>query len=182
MEWFANQVNENYNGFNGYTIKLTADIDLNNAEWYPIGQSENLGGKMNEFYGTFDGDGHTIKNLKIKSHTLEEIRATSTNFTGYGVGFFGWLSGAVKNVTFENVQVTGYHNVGVVAGYFQKTGSSDVVENCTVKNCTVVATHQDDNFCGDKVGGVVGMNGVSSGTIKNCKVENTTITAGRDRR
>lgn len=184
LQWFANQVNDNNNGFNGYTVKLTADIDLNNAEWYPIGQNEGITQNMQEFFGIFDGDGHTIKNLKIKSHTPEEIRG-GYSYSGddnmvYGVGFFGWLSGAVKNVTFENVHVTGSHFVGVVAGYWQYTGDGDIIENCTVKNCTVEATHIDNTFCGDKAGGVVGMNGVANGTIKNCHVENTTITAGRD--
>lgn len=184
LEWFAKQVNENGNGFNHKTIKLTADIDLKNAEWYPIGQNENINGRMQEFLGIFDGDGHTIKNLKIKSHTPEEIR-NSTNYIdddhiAYGVGFFGWLSGAVKNVTFENITVSGHSNVGVVAGYFQRTADVDVIENCVVKNCTVNATHIDDTFCGDKAGGIVGMNGAERGAVRNCRVENTTITAGRD--
>lgn len=184
LKWFADQVNENGRGFNYNTIKLTADIDLENAEWYPIGQNENVNGRMQEFFGIFDGDGHTIKNLKIKSHTPEQIR-NSTNYIdddsiAYGVGFFGWLSGAVKNVTFENITVSGHSKVGVVAGYFQRTADTDVIENCTVKNCTVNATHVDDAFCGDKAGGIVGMNGTENGAVRNCHVENTTITAGRD--
>lgn len=41
--------------FGGKTVKLTADIDLGNEPWSPIGQ-----GTSYCFRGTFDGQGHTI--------------------------------------------------------------------------------------------------------------------------
>lgn len=53
----ATYVGEEYSK---YTIKLTADIDLNGKEWNPIGVT--LG---KAFCGTFDGNGHVIKGLKI---------------------------------------------------------------------------------------------------------------------
>lgn len=46
--------------YSQYTIKLTADIDLSNIEWKPIGRTS---GKA--FCGTFDGNGKMIKGLKI---------------------------------------------------------------------------------------------------------------------
>ena len=53
----ATYVGEEYSQ---YTIKLTADIDLSGKEWKPIGVT--LG---KAFCGTFDGNGHVIKGLKI---------------------------------------------------------------------------------------------------------------------
>ncbi len=53
------------------------------------------------------------------------------------------------------------------------------IENCTVKNATVTGKHVDNgDYCGDKIGGIVGF--LNAHSVKNCKVKNTTITAGRD--
>jgi hypothetical protein len=61
-------INQNLSG----RYVLTADIDLNGTEWTPIGAFVMGGGEEGEmpdpaaaFTGTFDGQGHTIKNLTI---------------------------------------------------------------------------------------------------------------------
>ena len=71
---FSKMVNEG-NTFQGKTVKLTADIDLENQEWTPIGDD----GYNNLFSGTFDGNGKTISGLQI----------TSAN-DGF-VGLFGFI-------------------------------------------------------------------------------------------
>lgn len=84
--------------YKGKTIVLTADIDLKNKEWTPIGN------KTNNFQGTFDGNGHTISNLKITGNKDD-------------VGLFGYTTvGEIKNLTVHNASVSGYLDVGVVAG------------------------------------------------------------------
>lgn len=95
---FAQAVNNGVN-FAGKKVLLNADIDLNGAEWTPIGNS------TNKFQGIFDGQGHTIKNLVV-------------NMPGKSnVGLFGHTTnGEIKNLTVENAKVTGRLNVGVVAG------------------------------------------------------------------
>ena len=86
------------NSLKGLTVKLECDIDLGENEWTPIGTS------TNQFQGTFDGDGHTVKNLVI----------TGKNSN---VGLFGMTTiGEIKNLTIENAKVSGRLNVGVVAG------------------------------------------------------------------
>ena len=50
------------NTFDGKYIKQTADINLNNIEWLPIGFRETA-----VFQGVYDGDGHTVSGLKITS-------------------------------------------------------------------------------------------------------------------
>lgn len=67
--------------FSGKTIKLTADIDLGDKEWTPIGNDENWELK---FSGTFDGDGHTISGLNV----------LDTLFPG----LFGYVDGVVQNL------------------------------------------------------------------------------------
>lgn len=95
---FANEVNVNKNAFNGKTVYLVADIDLDNAEWTPIGNS------TNQFQGTFDGNNKTISNLVITGNNSN-------------VGLFGMTTnGEIKNLTVNNAKVSGYLNVAVVAG------------------------------------------------------------------
>lgn len=97
LKWLATTVNAGTH-FSGKTVKLANDIDLNNEEWTPIGKSGAT------FQGIFDGDNHTISNLKI----------TGTN---NDVGLFGFTQqGEVKNFTLRNASVQGYLDVGAVAG------------------------------------------------------------------
>lgn len=94
----AKLVNEG-NNFSGKTINLGDDIDLGGKEWTPIGNS------TNSFKGVFEGNKHTISNLFINSPTKSNI------------GLFGVTqSGEVKNFILKNAKVTGYLEVGAVAG------------------------------------------------------------------
>lgn len=169
MFWLAEQVNVNGKSFNYETVKLTADIDLQNRDWTPIGND--AAQKM--FYGTFDGQNHVISNLKVTDTRVENDTKIMD-----GVGLFGWLNGDVKNLKIHGATVTGYHNVGVIAGYLQ----IGTIENCEVKNATVIGNHIDANLCGDKVGGIVGVAYTANANtaVKNCKVIDSSITGGRD--
>jgi len=97
LKAFRDRVNSG-ESFSGQTVVLAADIDLKNEEWTPIGNSSKT------FQGNFDGQGHTVSNLKI------------TGNKSY-VGFFGFTTnGSVSNLTIENASVSGRLGVGVVAG------------------------------------------------------------------
>ena len=106
----AQLVNEG-NTFKGVTIYLGDDIDLANQEWTPIGKSGA------NFQGTFDGQNHTISNL-----TVNQPAKSDMGLFGYTVG------GQVKNFTLHNAKVTGYLDVGAVAGtpYTSKYTNIDV--------------------------------------------------------
>ena len=98
LKAFRDEVNAG-NTFKGETIELANDIDLGGEEWTPIGT------QSHQFQGIFNGNGHTISNLKINSSNSENS------------GFFGFTTnGEIKNLTFNNADVVGYLNVGVVAG------------------------------------------------------------------
>lgn len=129
LAWLAQQNNT----FENYTFRLTADIDLNHHEWKPIGTP------TRNFKGTFDGQNHTVSNLKC----------TTTS----EAGLFGYLYGAtVKDITvsgsvsFAATSKKGY--LGGIAGQVTKS----TITGCT-NQCTVSAT--ENGYLG-YVGGIAG--------------------------
>ena len=117
------------------TVKLGSDIDLKGIEWTPIGKSGST------FQGIFDGNGNTIKNLLITGSKYQ-----------CDVGLFGFTtSGEIKNFTLENAQVSGYLDVGAVAG----TPYTSKYTNITVKGLIKI-----DGYA--YVGGAFGKNGYAN--------------------
>lgn len=124
--WFANEVNVNKNTFNGQTIKLVADIDLNNEEWTPIGSAYEDHG----FMGNFDGNGYIIKNLKITKLTPDADGYVYAGLFGVTEGVDKDNENYIKNLTIENVTIaTTGHIVAAAVAYPYYTN----LENITVK-------------------------------------------------
>ena len=95
----ASLVNDGTDTFNGKTIVLANDIDLKNLDWTPIGNS------TNKFEGDFDGQNHTISNLKV----IQEGKSY--------VGLFGLTRyGEIKNLKVHNAIVKGRLGVGAISG------------------------------------------------------------------
>jgi hypothetical protein len=92
---------------------LTADIDLAGIEWTPIGMFVMGSGEEGEvpdknaaFTGTFDGQGHTIRNLTVKQPE------------GWALGLFGCAANAeISNFILENATVDGSVMTADVVGY-----------------------------------------------------------------
>ena len=161
--------------YSGRLIKMMDDIDLNNEKWTPIGRMINTGGKdeNSTFYGTFDGNGHTISNLYVD--TVDDVSDTNM-----GAGLFGAANGTIKNLTVVNATVKTAHWAGVIVGSIE--GS---IENCHVENATITCLTEQvlengalvwDN--GDKAGAIAGY--ATNGSISGCSVKKATITAYRD--
>ena len=142
--------------FSGKTIKLTADIDLNNQAWTPIGNGDSCA-----FSGTFDGDQHIIcgLNVKIKS--------------GSYAGLFGYVyDGTVENLTAEGgVESAGEAYIAGIVGMLDRESEDPAVKNC-VSRVAVSETVSDAELVG--IGGIVGF---SYGLISDCLNEGSvTIT------
>ncbi len=93
-------VNNRNNSFLGKNFKLVNDIDLgdNNLEWYPIGiEGANADGTF--FAGYFDGNGKTVKNMRI---TLVDSYPRQK----YSYGLFGKVRGAIRNLNMTGAQIT----------------------------------------------------------------------------
>ena len=121
----ADDLNNIRNNRSGKYI-LMADIDLSSAtNWTPIGN------EYSYFSGTFDGNGHVIKNLNIDK---------TSNYTG----LFGYTSGAkIQNVGLENVNVKGSDYTGGLVGYSNNTN---------IYNCYVSGSVQGNEYTGMLVG------------------------------
>lgn len=125
---------------------LTADIDLTDKEWTPIGNYINY--TYTGYTGTFDGQGHTIFRL-----TINQVRDD--------VGLIGCIDkgGIVKNVKLKDVNITGNgYFVGGVAGTNYGT-----IENCSVDGTLTNNRHYLGGVVGDNYGSIIGCS--SSGTI-----------------
>ncbi len=177
---FAADVNAG-NDYKGKTVVLTANINLKNGAWTPIG-SQDL-----PFMGTFDGQGHTISNLYI--------RALDTDC----VGLFGFIGKTtIKNFNIHNVDARGDQRVAAVVG---ATKPSAVIDNVhvsgsieifsdthyaagivthgyvNVKNCSVIAeTKGTIGSNGSMVGGICGWRGEGGTVLTNCHVKNIDMT------
>ena len=169
------------NGSNGQTQNrgayavLTANIDLNNEPWTPIGNYTE--GNQIYYEGTFDGGGHTISGLNvtgkfqfaglfgavtggtIKNLTVAGNVSSSSSQCGAG-GIVGYASNAVIKNCSNHCSVSGSvsSSIGGIAGYNDNNAKIIECYNVgTIKNCS--------DYSPLAVGGIAGQN---NGTISNC--------------
>jgi hypothetical protein len=125
--------------FSGKKIVLTADIDLENEIFLPIGGKDESASY--QFKGHFDGRGHIIRNLNVQ------------DIDGSYLGLFGYTYKA----TIENVGVES----GIVIGETQTAGLVGYANSSTIRSCynkaKVYGTLQ--------IGGIVGRGGGTSGSV-----------------
>ena len=136
------------------TVTLTADIDMTGETWtVPSGA----------FAGTFEGNGHTISNLKIQP----------TSYIQY-VGFFSQNEGKINNLTLTNVELRytvsdAPIGVGCLAG-----GNTGKIENCHVDG--MIAVSVGGYSASISIGGLVGDGDGYSGTLVNRSSAKVNIT------
>lgn len=117
--------------------KLVEDIDLDNAEWLPIGTD------MNRFYGYFDGNDKKIYNFEI---------TTPRRFAG----LFGYSDGTITNIGVENFNISFTYTGDVFAGGLVGiVGNGGTIDYCyAIGTVDIVSTAPSgDNL---HIGGLVG--------------------------
>ena len=150
LKWFRDKVNSaKTSDETKICAVLTADIDLKNEPWTPIGNYT----EENQIYyeGTFDGGGYTISGLNVTG-----------NFR------YASLFGAVKGGTIKNLTVAGnvshnYHWTGSdchVGGIVGVALDAATIENCS-NNCSVTGGSHD------YIGGIAGSN-IENARIIDC--------------
>lgn len=131
-------------------FKMEEDIDMEAEEWTPL----NRDGK---YRISFDGNNHTISNLKCTQ--------------GRFPSFFGQLVGSCKNVTFKDVEISGYQTpTGVVAGFIPNGASDTEISNTQVINGTLKQVEDGrDHWSTGSVGGIAG--DIRAGKISECSAK-----------
>ena len=151
LTWFASAVNDGT--AETQNAVLTANIDLKNEEWTPIGDSDH------PYSGTFDGNGNNIKNLQIttgrpyaglfgyvnggtikKTNITGRIEISNYSFTDdmFSVGGVGgWVIGNVLNcsssvnITLTSIQGGAIRAGGICGTYGATSGDVFVLVGCT---------------------------------------------------
>ncbi len=150
--WLARLVNNN--GYGAADAKLTADIDLENRLWIPMGNSSS------KHSGEFDGQGHSIKNLKIVSYA-------STAFSA----FIGIHNGTKNVHNFKisgSVKASGTTYDHFAAGVVASSVGSHKIEDIW---CSVDITNSNTTQVSLRMAGIVTR--AEGGTINRCVYDGT---------
>ena len=171
LQKLAQLVNTN-NDTTNVTIYMGADIDLSGVNWTPIGNKSANSNYV--FKGTFDGNGHVVKNLTINSNKSH-------------AGLFGGANGSasIKNLGVENASVVGGSYTGILIG-----SSDGTISNCYAKGTVEgnervgalagnVTKEVTDSYVKATVKGIKyagGISGYATKLIKRCFSEGSVTT------
>ncbi|MBQ8836084.1 MAG: S-layer homology domain-containing protein [Clostridia bacterium] len=133
--------------------KLGADINMSGHTQRAIGSYSV------PFSGTFDGDGHTVKGLNIR--------------TSGAAGLFGVVSGTVKNITVDGAVTNTFDASSAetkIEGKYPGTGgiAGVLLSGAVLENCTNYAEITGPGNCGGVVGVVYNFS-YDTVTVTNCK-------------
>lgn len=150
LKLFSSSVNA---GLQTINARLVADIDMSaEGEFVPIGTY----GKG--YRGYFDGNGHTIKGLKLPAQNYS--------------GLFGYMDGGrVSNLTLQSpvlyLDNTTVHYAGLVCGHLSKGNGvvHGVIENCHVRDGILAEAGAEYFNWGDNHGGICGKADVAAEVI-----------------
>lgn len=156
LAYLASEVNKGQTYENSYFV-LTADIDLANHDWTPIGNSFSdalFGGTdYSLFAGNLDGKGHTIFNISIGTE--------STPLQSDVFGLFGATSGKISNLNLDGVTICGTaknvsgYVIGLAGALAGSAGGS--IENCHVTKLNMTMNTPDSGVAAAYwIGGLVG--------------------------
>lgn len=149
-------------GNQNYTFLLTNDIEITEENQNALENSDfkyiSFGSSDYPFAGIFDGQGHSISNLKYKS-TLAAISDTGL--------FSNTTTGAViKNLKIINADIQADYRGGIVAGYSEGT----TFENIIVKDSHIFVSAVNNVITLITDGGIRG--GAIVGEAENCVLYN----------
>ena len=129
LAWLISYVNglndvEAHN-MEGKTVTLTADVNMGDYSWVPIGSMIHA----DAFKGTFDGNGHTISNIYCM-YLGDQV-------TGQNLGMFGAVNdnAVIKDVFLEDAEYTTLNQTTgtpFAGGLVETLGGSAKIYNCGV--------------------------------------------------
>ncbi len=183
LAYLAQQVNAGTAYADDYFV-LTADIDLDDNLWTPIGQFANGGADL-PFEGNFDGKGFTVSGLSITARTTDNnnyglfghvsaaninnlrVEGTITMSAAVGNTYAGGLVGyVVDNSIISNCSSAVDVTVSLTSGYVAVVGSLvGDNESAAITNCYATGDAAASGGTNNYAGGLVGRN--NGGTVSN---------------
>lgn len=165
LQWLVEQTNNGTDTQDKY-YQLTTDIYITADTWTAIGTSSN------QFYGNFDGGGHTIYGAMKTPATVSKPLL---------FGFFGYIKEAsVKNLNVNaDITVGNLESTSNEVGGISAEANYSTIENCSYNGTmTITDTKMIDNKSTD-VGGIIGVLIYKNDTdlVTNC-TNTGTITGG----
>ena len=165
---------------NAHYVQI-ADITLTGGNWIKVGATTN-GGAQSEFFGSYDGRGHSISGLNINGGNFTDQAFFSTVQTGAVVKNLRIIDAVVTNGqnytailvarnygTIENVFTSG----SVTVGSFFAIGGIVGHNYGLIENCYSTANVTGQNFL---VGGIAGAQNTHPTTLEPAKIINSFAT------
>lgn len=161
LAWFRDKVNAG-DAAEPLKATLTADIDLGDYDWTPIGDTSH------PFTGEFTGNGHTVRGLYIdqpRSNMLGlfgSVKGTDADHRAHisGVTVYGYVNG---NMTLGGLaaHVQGFADIDACANYAEihgaRNGVGGLIGALTQKTSTVTNCYNAGSvFAESTRGGIVG--------------------------
>lgn len=169
-----------------YMVKYNLDASYKLIKDITLAGSQNpIGTEKKPYKGIFDGNGHTISDLKIESLIYDSKNITMNPTTG----MFGKIgsNGVVKNLTLKGMKVfSDYKKDGIYPendnSYFYIGGIAGIneglISNCTIDDSSInvnrIKETEDSRTVSIYVGGITGSN---RGIIEYCSNDDLEINA-----
>lgn len=127
---------ETATNFSGTTILQTADLDMKQYVWVPIGDTIPNHSDHKTFSGHYDGQGHLIKNLSIAYIGKGDGKGGTRRYERQNYGLFGYVKNGTVDRTFVvSGTVSPKISVDITnADIFNIGGLVGCIENSTVSN------------------------------------------------
>ena len=147
---------------------LDADLDMTGVEWVPF-----------PFFGSLDGRGHTIYNLRVErtgDTVSDTLDGNAKAYPSVFAGLFSVLDGAeIRSLSLRGVDIEidtdRYCYIGSIAGYF----FNSKITGCTVQDARLTLTSRctpgEGHLSRSCAGGTGGIVGFGSGEIVSCAAD-----------
>lgn len=160
-----------YTKASGKTYKLMSDVVIaDGVNWKPIGTTNHASGTIN-FPGTFDGNGKTVSGLACSGSAY------------YYTGFFGRVTGTVKNLTVKGKEISSTwgsggstSTSGEIGGIAGELNGGSIINCCAqidLLKCGTLKANGTTPINSNGIGGIVGYVGYikstpTTNTIEGC--------------
>lgn len=151
--------------FEGKTVYLDNDLDLDKREWISIGKGKGGNQAAYSFCGIFDGQGHVISNLYSRDSLMPKTNVGDDKENCYRQGLFGNVyDGEVKNLGIENADIIVDLND---ASTYGKGILVDWLCNSKITNCWTSGSISGGAYLEHYVGGIAGCT-LRNSTLAGC--------------